>query len=252
LIFSKDENMYVMFLDESGDHNLEKIDNSYPIFCLTGCIVEIGYYTSVFEAKIDELKIKYFNNNNVILRSYDIRKQKGQFSLLVNKKLRDKFYRDLNKLVTGLNFVVIASVINKLKLKERYQNPKDPYDLCFQFIMERYCMFLGEKKDSGIFRMESRESHNDIKLADDFEEFRNKGNNIFSSVEVKQKLVDLSFNQKKQNIASHQIADLTAYPIGSFVFQPKRVNPAFEIIKDKIHCKKGTSYFLNCGLKIFP
>ena len=31
--------MYVMFLDESGDHSLDKIDSSYPMFVLAGCIL---------------------------------------------------------------------------------------------------------------------------------------------------------------------------------------------------------------------
>lgn len=244
--------MYIMFLDESGDHNLEKIDKSYPIFCLAGCIVEFDYYNQIFEKEVDALKIKHAKTRNIILRSYDIRKQAGQFSFLVDKKKREIFYTNVDHLVGSLHFVVIASVINKLKLKERYSKPVSPYDLCFQFIMERFCMFLGEKKDVGIMRMESRETHNDRVLANDYEIFRNKGNNIFSPKEVQKKLVDLSFNQKSQNIAGHQVADLVAYPIGSYVLRPQRENLAFRIIEKKLHKKHGTNSYLNCGLKIFP
>lgn len=182
-----------MFLDESGDHNLKKIDKSYPIFCLAGCIVEFGYYNKVFEREVD-----------------------------------------------------------KLKLKEHYLKPSDPYELCFQFIMERFCMFLGERRDVGIMRMESREAHNDKILAEDYETFRNQGNNMFPPEEVRRKLVDLSFNQKSQNIAGHQIADLVAYPIGSYVLRPKKENPAFAIVEKKLHRKRGTNQYLNYGLKIFP
>lgn len=241
-----------MFLDESGDHNLKKIDKSYPIFCLAGCIVEFGYYHQVFEKEIDKLKFKHFGRRDIILRSYDIRKQKGEFSVLVDKRKRETFYLDLDRLVESLQFTVIASVINKLKLKAHYLKPSDPYELCFQFIMERFCMFLGEKRDTGIMRMESREAHNDKVLAEDYEIFRNKGNNMFSPEEVRRKLVDLSFNQKPQNIAGHQIADLVAYPIGSYVLRPKKKNPAFAIIEKKLHRKRGTNQYLNYGLKIFP
>lgn len=35
--------MKVLFLDESGDHNLAVIDPSYPLFVLGGVIVEQRY-----------------------------------------------------------------------------------------------------------------------------------------------------------------------------------------------------------------
>ncbi|MFZ5366365.1 MAG: DUF3800 domain-containing protein [Patescibacteria group bacterium] len=245
--------MKVMFLDESGDHDLEKIDKSYPIFCLAGCIVDFNYYAQIFEKRVDELKVKHFGTREIILRSYDIRKQKGEFSVLVDKKKRETFYKDLDCLVESLEFTVIASVINKSKLKKQYSKPSDPYELCFQFIMERFCMFLGEKRDVGIFRMESRQPHNDKILADDYEYFRQHGDGRFiKSEEVRRKLVDLSFNQKSQNIAGHQIADLVAYPIGSYILKPTKENIAFSIIEKKFHRKRGTDQYLNYGLKVFP
>lgn len=35
--------MKVLFLDESGDHNLSLIDPQYPVFVLGGAIVEKEY-----------------------------------------------------------------------------------------------------------------------------------------------------------------------------------------------------------------
>ena len=40
--------MYFLFLDESGDHNLVKIHRDYPVFVLSGCVVEASYYNSTF------------------------------------------------------------------------------------------------------------------------------------------------------------------------------------------------------------
>ena len=88
-----------MFLDESGDHSLDKIDNSYPMFVLAGCIFDFDYYSKVVEPKINELKIKHFGKTDIILRSYDIRKQKKDFSCLVDKIKREAFYNDLNVLM---------------------------------------------------------------------------------------------------------------------------------------------------------
>lgn len=50
----------MMFLDESGDHSLVKIDSSYPMFVLAGCIFDFDYYTDFVEPKARKLKEKYF------------------------------------------------------------------------------------------------------------------------------------------------------------------------------------------------
>jgi len=238
-----------MFLDESGDHSLDKIDKSYPMFVLTGCIFD------EVEIKVNQLKIKHFGKTDIIFRSYDIRKQKGEFSCLVDKRKRELFYSDLDILVKSLDFKIIAAAIHKSKLKNQYFEPDNPYNLCLRFILERSVMFLGRSKEKMIFRIESRETHNDKKLAEVYEKFRSNDHQlkegfVFKREEVQSKFTDLSFNQKIQNIVGQQIADLVAYPIGVFVLDERRENKAFKIIKTKLHSKNGK--YLNIGLKVFP
>ena len=242
----------MMFLDESGDHSLEKdkIDKSYPMFVLCGCIFDLAGYTDSIEPTVNKFKTKYFKTTDMILRSYDIRKQKKEFSFLVDYETRLLFMDDLTKLMSSLKFTIIAAAINKIKLVNRYNNPEDPYHLCLRFILERASMFLGRSKEGILLRAESRETHNDRKLAEVYEKFRSKGNNFITPEEAQKKLVDLSFNQKVQNIAGHQIADLVAYPIGKWVLDSKKENKSFEAIKNKLHSKNGQ--FINYGLKVFP
>ena len=242
--------MKIMFLDESGDHSLDKIDKSYPVFVLAGCIFDLDNYTKIVEQEINKFKIKYFRKTNVILRSYDIRKQKGEFKLLINTKKRNEFMDDLSQILSVLDYKIIAAAIKKENLKNQYIDPHSPYHLCFRFILERAVMFLGRSKEQLIFRIESRETHNDQKLAEEYEKFRNTDHHLFSTTEIQNKFLDLSFNQKSQNIAGMQIADLIAYPIGRWVIDQKKENKSFEIVKRKIHQKNGE--ILNYGLKIFP
>ena len=242
--------MKVMFLDESGDHSLEKIDLSYPMFVLAGCIFDMDYYINTVEPAINEFKVKHFNNSNIILRSYDIRKQKGSFACLVDKKKQDFFNEDFNKLFSSLDFNIIAAAINKPHLKKQYSDPDNPYHLCFRFILERIIMYLGRSKEKLIIRIESRETHNDIKLAEVYENFRSQTTYQFAISEIHSKIVDLSFNQKVQNVVGMQIADLVAYPIGRWVLNNIKENKPFEFIKQKIHSKNNI--FLNYGLKVFP
>lgn len=244
-----------MFLDESGDHSLDKIDSSYPMFVLAGCIFDLDYYARV-ETKVNELKNKYFNTTNIILRSYDIRKQKKDFASLVDKKKRISFYNDLNDLIKEIDFKIIMAVIHKIKFKDQYHAPDNPYNLCFKFILERAVMFLGRSNKQMMFRMESRETHNDRKLAEVYDSFRfndclrANGGIMFHREEIQAKFLDLSFNQKTQNVAGHQIADLVAYPVGAYILNKERKTESLEIIKTKLHSKGGN--YLNYGLKIFP
>ena len=88
--------MKIMFLDESGDHSLEKIDATYPVFVLAGCIFDFAYYTATVEPEVQALKQKHFSRTDIIFRSYDIRKQKNDFAPLVDKRKREAFYQDVN------------------------------------------------------------------------------------------------------------------------------------------------------------
>jgi hypothetical protein len=63
--------MKILFLDESGDHSLIKIDKQFPIFCLAGCIFDEVEYQQNSKSKIDAFKIRYFNKADVILHSRD-------------------------------------------------------------------------------------------------------------------------------------------------------------------------------------
>ena len=59
--------MQTLNIDESGDHNLIKIDPYYPIFVLGGVLVDRDYHDRVIKPELDQLKIDCFNNPNVVL-----------------------------------------------------------------------------------------------------------------------------------------------------------------------------------------
>ena len=72
--------MKVMFLDESGDHSLNTIDPSYPMFVLAGCIFDFDYYTNTIEPKLRELKIKHFG-----------KERQCNFAILWYKETEERF-----------------------------------------------------------------------------------------------------------------------------------------------------------------
>ena len=56
------------------------------------------------------------------------------------------------------------------------------------------------------------------------------------------------FKMKSEDIIGLQISDLVAYPITRYVLDSKAVNPAYEVIKEKIYTQNGKMH----GLKIHP
>ena len=83
--------MKFLFLDESGDHNLIKIDMQYPIFVLGGIIVDDAY-VPILNEKVDSFKLKVFGTKDIILHTADITRNKNGFERLKEKEFRENFY----------------------------------------------------------------------------------------------------------------------------------------------------------------
>ena len=55
--------MKVMFLDESGDHSLAKIDPQYPLFVLGGIIVDHAYAVGELTERLQRFKRDLFGSS---------------------------------------------------------------------------------------------------------------------------------------------------------------------------------------------
>lgn len=248
--------MYKMFLDESGDNNLEAIDQNYPVLSLSGLIFEEKHYKECID-KVNEIKLKYFKSTDVILHSYDIRKQKGPFVVLRDKRKRQDFYEDLNNLFSELSFDIIATVIKKAELKEMYSKPIDPYHLSLRFIMERYTIYLNNKNSDGIMIFESRDKHSNALLRQAFIDLSKNGTNLskngtkgITANEIQNRIRGLDFANKINNEAGLQLADLVAYPVATYLL-PNRDKRVFEILRPKfVSSDKGE--IDGFGFKVFP
>ena len=120
----------IMFVDESGDHNLKNIDAHFPMFCLCGCVFEKTYYHKMVRPLIDALKIRIWGSTDIILHSRDIRRQQGPFRFLRDIGKREAFYLNINTLMEQLNFTIIVVAILKREHLAHYgSNAKHPYHL---------------------------------------------------------------------------------------------------------------------------
>ena len=112
--------MKVLFLDESGDHNLAVIDPQYPLFVLGGIIVDKGYAEGKMTEAIQDFKRRLFGRGDLILHTADITRNRNGFERLKEPAFRERFYAELNELVRSLIFTVVACVIRKDEHLSRY------------------------------------------------------------------------------------------------------------------------------------
>ncbi len=240
----------ILFLDESGDHDLKHISNDYPIFVLGGCIVEHSYYEEQLKPEVDNFKISFFGSKDIILHTRDITRNKGIFEKLKDKEIRNQFYNKLNKLMANLNYTVIASVIKKKEFIKKYSYPMDPYAFSLEVVIERFIYSLKEDNSYGKVIAESRNKKLDALIKNRFEYLKLQGTRFVSAKELNTLITSLRLVKKDRNIDGLQIADLIVSPIGRFVLG-KKTQEDFKIIERKF--RRGNSGTYNgYGLVILP
>ena len=241
---------YIIYVDESGDHSLTSIDPDYPIFALSFCIFRKDDYAGAVSPTLQRFKFAHFGHDLVVLHEHDIRKRKQPFQFLgASHQRREDFLRQLSDIIDRSPLTIIAAVIRKHELVERYALPSNPYELALLFCMERAYAFLRDKGqlDRTTHVVFERRGHNedrDLEL-----EFRRicDGASMWGRIDC----LDIAFADKRMNSAGLQIADLTARPIGLSVLRPDQPNRAYEVIERKFR-RSPRGKAIGWGFKAFP
>ncbi|HYM60912.1 MAG TPA: DUF3800 domain-containing protein [Thermoanaerobaculia bacterium] len=235
------------FLDEAGDHSLDRVDQDFPVFVLVFLLCQEQAYSDVIVPSFTRFKLRHFGHDGVILHSRDIRKAIGDFAFLQVPDKRAPFYSELNQLMIESPIQLIAIAIRKQSHKERYGKAcRNPYELALEFGMERlkaYLEELGQKQITLLAEARGRNEDDALRLA--FLQLLKLGSyyHEFQSIEF-----NLKFVPKRSNVLGHQLADLCAYPIGRRVIDPKKSHQSFEIVRRKFLDRPGWRH----GFKIFP
>ena len=237
---------YIVYADESGDHGLVRIDPDYPVFALAFCVIRKTEYIDSIVPSVQRFKFDFWGHDTVILHSHDIRKRTADFTLLLtDPNLRVQFFERLNQLIQVTPMRIFASVIDKLRLKEKYKNPWNPYQIALLFCMERILGLLLEKAQAGkivhiVFESRGRKEDGELKAA--FRQVCNNKSNLHHQNNDFQKIIfNPLFLSKTTNSTGLQLADLMARPIALNYLKPEQPNRAFEIVETKLR-----------GLKLFP
>ncbi|WP_070138422.1 DUF3800 domain-containing protein [Crocinitomix algicola] len=242
---------HYLYIDESGDHGLSNINPNFPVFLLCGVLFNQGTYESLRQ-EFNELKTEIWLDKKVIFHSRDIRKCEKEFQVLFDMKLKAKFYKKLNQVISNSQYKIIASAINKNRYIKQYGRlGNDVYELSLSFIIERAVFYLDSLNKNRIelnIVIEKRGKKEDRQLHEHFQRLLARGTGFVSSERLKNYNIDIDFKDKRDNINGLQLADLIAYPVARYVIDPKRANPSFEVFQQKFYSKNGKRY----GLKIFP
>lgn len=244
----------VVYVDESGDHGMQTLDNNYPAFVLAFCVFYKKHYSERVVPALHKFKFNHFGHDLIVLHEHEIRKEKGDFRLFVNREHKQQFMTELTSVIEVSNFVLVSCVVDKIKLRERGRANDNPYHLALGLCLETLYAFVREKKEETALThviVERRGKREDNELELEFRRVCDGANRLGISLPF-----EIVFANKKVDSPGLQLADLVARPIGMSVVRPGQENRAFDVLKRKFYCSGGRERpgegFENWGLKVFP
>ena len=236
---------YIVYVDESGDHNLVDFDPHYPRFVLAFCIVKIDHYVDHVVPFVQRLEFDFFGHDMVVLHEREIRQRAQPFDILMREDTRTKFMGRLDELISSSRIGIVATVIRKPEFRDRRGSQLNPYE----FGLERVFLQLQARGQVGrktfvVFEGRGRVEDKELELA-----FRR----ILDTTKMRGMAQTLDFMcvDKKTNSSGLQIADLVARPIGIHDLRPKQPNHAWDVIETKL-VKSDDGQVRGYGLKIYP
>ena len=243
--------MKVLFLDESGDHNLVAIDSNYPVFVLGGVIVDKDYAEGPLVELFDDFKGRIFGRTDIVLHTADIVRNRYGFEGLKDAGFRGHFYNELNLLMRKLPYEVVACAIRKKDYFERYgSNAIDPYQLGLRVMVELLCDVASATGQSGKIVAEKRGETLDREVEDTWMILRTRGSRYVEANVIRESIRSLELRDKMENIAGLQLADLVVSPIGRHIMgKPNRDD--WTIVEEKLR-RSPNGCTKDHGLFIFP
>ncbi len=238
---------YIAFLDECGDHSLDKIDHDFPVFLLALLVVERKHYAEEIIPRIGQLKLKYWNHEGVNLHSRDIRKAYGAFSFMLVPEKRNAFIQELTGIMCCMEYTLFISAIDKQKHKAKYgANAYNPYNMALKLNLERVMdlMALNGETELPVIA-EARGKSEDNMLEIEFLRLMSSGTEYISK--LSRLACPLVFRNKRDNVAGIQLADLCAHPCARHILKPEQPNQAYDIVEKHIYRHNSVK-----GWKVFP
>ena len=245
---------YIVFVDESGDHGMDSIDEGYPLFVLSCCLISKRDYMATVVPAMQQLKFATFGHDAVVLHEREIRKDQGPFAIFRTPGRKARFLQALTDVLARTPMTVFSTVIDKRLLSAHGRRSENPYESSLRFCLERIfddLQRLGQTELHGsplmthvLCECRGRKEDSELELA--FRRICDGDNAQHARLPFDPVLVD-----KKSNAIGLQLADLVARPIGLHVLRPGQPNRAWDVIETKLG-RRGDGHYPGHGLKCFP
>ena len=238
----------LVYIDETGDHNLVKIDPQYPIFGLGALLISETEYIKMDEA-INSIKRKFFNDDKTfILHSSELKRPLNQKSdkrniCMLDSKKRESFYKVFDeRILKDIDFKIVSCFIRKQLMVSKYSYPVDPYHFSFENLLNRII-----KYGNGFNNIyaEKRGPELDNELLTEYEKLSKTGIHLYSADTVVTK-TSFKLINKKENINGLQVIDLILSCIARMIYGKKRKMINNDLSPDLIMKK------IACPITIFP
>jgi len=239
----------VVYVDESGDHGLGRIDPASPYFVLAFCIFEKERYLKEVVPALQRIKFEFFGHDMVVLHESDIRKSRGPFSILLDTSIRLPFLAALSECIDEAAFTIVASCVDKRQFLGKHAVDENPYHIAMEFGLERVFLELQSRGQRGrrthiIFERRGKREDQELEL-----EFRRILDR--TGMEGMAETLDIVLAHKQVNSAGLQLADMVARPIARHLLQPDQPNRAYEILRRKFR-RDRRGNIEGWGLKCYP
>lgn len=260
----------IMFVDENGDSSIKnikknlksgkQIEENNKYFTTTGSVIRKENFIKSRE-DIIKLKENHWVDGlykykgkvkRVCFHSHEIRKGKDAF----NENVIDKtqFMKDISNYMLNLEIDIFSATLDKEEHCRKYTDPDNPYNLCINFILERFVKYYLNENERAIIILEARGRKEDSTLLNHIKYLIDNGTKFVSKEHFK-KIKGVYFNPKwckesdeKKSYFGLEIADLVSYPIHKYNTKNNK-DKAFECIENKIY---GFPYYTGKGIKKFP
>lgn len=245
-------NEYLVFLDESGDDNLERITPNYPIFVLGAVIIDKHYHATTAVRQFADFKAATGHMTpGQILHTVDMLRNQRGFEFLKDRAVRNSFYRDLNELISRTDFTLVTAILDMPKAVQKWGlQQRTPYVYLMQLLLERVYFCLRGRGTAQVLA-EARRPHLDALIRGEFLRVTG-GATIIRPATLMQRMFpeEIRFLPKSANPGA-ELADLLTTPVGrAYLDRPSPISA--DVIRDKTYKRASDGKIEGWGRIVQP
>ncbi|HBF3985900.1 TPA: DUF3800 domain-containing protein, partial [Clostridioides difficile] len=217
--------IYNLYLDESETHDEKDGNWINKVFCIAGIIVEDKYDCNELTKDLNKIKYQIWKDNinyeALILHEVEIKQanngydKKNQNLVKPHNRIFRKnqnvkiLYRGLEKIIRNKKITTLAVCIKHDELDKLYNKEiqNDRTLMALQILIENYVHFLKNNDSKGRIIYEHNGDSNSKIMKMKFNMIKTMGTLFINPYAIQERLLDIEFPSKDENIAGLQIAD---------------------------------------------